>query len=493
MTKENKLVGNWGHILALAVLLGSFVAYFITYNYFLLLTPFVFLIIAATGANWKFVWWMFLFTMPLSIHLFILGKSLSTSLPDEPMMWVFLLMFIIMFASNPKILPQWWWRNPIVLIVALQFLWLIVPISFSEETFYSIKFLLAKSWFLVAFFILPVFIFKEKKDFKKAFWLLFIPILATTIVIFYRHKTFNFSFTRIERAINHLYYNHVEYSTVISMFFPVVFIAFLLVKNKRWLKWTLGITLLFLLPAIYLTYARAAMLAVVFAFIINIAIRLRLVNLVMPVFYAGIIALLFYVTDNNRFIAYRPNYQQTYMHGTFADHMVATFRGRDMSSMERVYRWIASFRMSKERPITGYGPNSFYYHYKPYAISMFRTYVSRNEERSTTHNYFIFMLVGQGWPAMLLYAVLVIVVFAQAQKIYYRFRDPFYKKVTMAVIMVFAAGFVNNFFSELIETHKVGGLFYLSLAMLVILDRKSRKKDDGEIMQDNLNTHKANS
>jgi hypothetical protein len=41
--------------------------------------------------------------------------------------------------------------------------------------------------------------------------------------------------------------------------------------------------------------------------------------------------------------------------------------------------------------------------------------------------------------------------------------------------MMFAAGFINNFFSELLETHKVGALFYLSIAMLVILDRKSKE------------------
>jgi hypothetical protein len=41
---------------------------------------------------------------------------------------------------------------------------------------------------------------------------------------------------------------------------------------------------------------------------------------------------------------------------------------------------------------------------------------------------------------------------------------------------MFAAGFVNNFFSELIENHKVGALFYLSISLLVILDLKSRKE-----------------
>ncbi len=475
MEKQELLENKWIHGAALLTLFGSLLAYFYTYNYICLALPFVFLLAAVSFVNWKLTYWFFLFTLPVSIQFFLLGKSLSTSVPDEPLMWMFLLLFILLLVHNRKILPEWWWRNPIVMVILLQLIWLIVPVIFSEEKVFSIKFLLAKCWFLTAFFIFPIFIFTKKRDFKTAFWLLLLPMLATMLVIMYRHRSYSFNFRKIEEAIHPLYYNHVEYSTVISMFFPVVYIGFLLTSwKKKWLKLGLLLTVLFFLPTIYLTYARAAMLAVVFAFIINIAIRLRWVNLVMPLFYAFIIALVAFMTSNNKFIQFRPNYERTYMHSNFADHMVATFRGRDMSSMERIYRWIAAVRMSKERPITGYGPNSFYYYYKPHAISMFRTYVSRNTEQSTTHNYFLFMLVGQGWPAMILYGILLVVVFAQAQKIYHRFHDPFYKKITMAVIMVFAAGFVNNFFSELIETHKVGGLFYISLALLVVLDRKSK-------------------
>jgi O-antigen ligase len=194
----------------------------------------------------------------------------------------------------------------------------------------------------------------------------------------------------------------------------------------------------------------------------------------MPVFYGFMALMLVYMIHHNKYIDYRPNFQHTFMHKTWKDHIIATFRGEDMSSMERLYRWIAGIRMSTDRPITGYGPNSFYYYYKPYAVTSFRTYVSRNLEQSTTHNYFLYMLVEQGWPAMILYAILVAVVFAQAQKIYYRFKDRFYKKVTLALAMMFAAGFINNFFSELLETHKVGALFYISIALLVVLDQKSR-------------------
>src|SRR5690606_14567276 len=110
-------------------------------------------------------------------------------------------------------------------------------------------------------------------------------------------------------------------------------------------------------------------------------------------------------------------------------------------------------------------------------ISTFRTWVSRNEEKSTSHNYFLYMLTEQGWPAMILCAILLMVYFDHAYKVYLRWKDRFYISSTMGLDMMFAAGFVNNFFSELNETHKVGALFYLSMSLLVVLDYMSRQEE----------------
>ncbi len=462
-------------------ILFAFIALFaLTGDYFVFAGAFVYVFLVLMGLNWKTAYWILLFCIPASVQISFAGDTLSACLPDEPMMWLFFLLFVFVWAKNPSIIPQWWWRNPLVLIVVLQFLWLIVAVIFSLEFFFSVKFLIAKAWYLVCFFILPLFIFTEKKDYKGALILMLIPILVTSIIILVRHSMHNFDFRAVENAIKvtsnwGLYYNHVDYSTVLSMFFPPLCFAYTLTKGKSiLLRAPLFIIILFFLPAIYLTYARAAMIALVFAGFIYVAIRIRLVNYVMPVFYGIFIILIAYMVKDNKYIDFRPDYQHTYMHKNFVDHMIATFKGQDMSSMERVYRWVAGARMSVDRPITGYGPHSFYFYYKPYAVSSFRTYVSRNLEHSTTHNYFLLMLVEQGWPSMILYGILVMVFFAMAQKTYHRFKDKFYKQCTMGITLMFAAGFINNFFSELLETHKVGSLFYLSLALLVILDKKSK-------------------
>ena len=87
------------------------------------------------------------------------------------------------------------------------------------------------------------------------------------------------------------------------------------------------------------------------------------------------------------------------------------------------------------------------------------------------------MLVEQGYPAMILYGTFLVAVFAYAQKIYHRTNDDFYKKVILGLIMMFGAGFVNNFFSELIETNKIGAMFYMSVALLLIVGQIIKKEE----------------
>ncbi len=476
------LIRQWTPLdwMASVVLLLSVFGFSLTGNYVFVGAPFVFLYLLLFGLNWKSAFWVMLATIPFSVDIWLMDGALSTSLPDEPMMWMFLLLVPLLLARNPGLIPLWWWRNPLVMLVVFQFLWMLVAVVFSREIVFSLKFALAKSWFLAAFFIIPLFVFEKKRDFRMAFWIFLLPLLITALIILYRHAQLNFHFRRVEKAIGALYYNHVDYSTVLSMFFPLLWVAFSQARTRPLIRLFLLVLILAFIPIIYFTYARAALLAVVFAVGLGLAIKWKLARWVMPAFYAFIALLMVYMIKDNQYLEFRPNYERTYMHKNFAEHVVATFRGEDMSSMERLYRWIAAVRMSPDEPIKGVGPNAFYYYYKPYAVSSFKTYVSRNPEKSTTHNYFLYLLTEQGWPAMILYAILIMVAFAQAQRIYWRFQDRFYRNCTLGVAMLLAAAFINNFFSELIETHKVGSLFYLGLALLVVLDRISRQDPRAE-------------
>lgn len=446
-----------------------------TTNFIFLAVPFVAPLLGWAFFNWKTFYWFFLFCVPLSAPVFFLNNAISTTFPDEQFMWMFVVMAIILVAANYKIIPEWFLRSPLTLILILQFIWLIVAVCFSQDVLLSFKYMLAKSWFLVSYVLFPVFIFREKKDFITAFKVFIIPVTLHALVAFTWHYFLHFGFWESNKVVRPFYRNHVDYSTVLSMVFPLLLIAYQLNKGNKRLRLLLLLIIIFFIPAIYVAAARAAMIGIVFSLVVAYAVRRKLVQWILPLFFVFVSSIVIFMVQDNKYIDYRPNYKYTFTPRTFGDAITASFRGTDMSSMERFYRWIASARMSMDHPMVGVGPNNFYTHYKRYAVTMFKTYVQRNEEKSTTHNTFIFMLVEQGWPALILYAVLMMAVFVNGQRIYHQCRDPFFKKVTMGLVMTSAVGFVNNFFSELIETDKVGALFYIPIALLIVIDQINKK------------------
>lgn len=433
--------------------------------------------------NWKNAFWILLFVLPISVHTVFQGGLLSLTLPAEPMMWMLLLAGFFWIVEKERLN----WNvllNPLVIVILLQFLWLIPSVIYSEKIILSFKFLLAKSWVIFCFFLLPMYVFRSKKDFKKAFVILFIPVLISVVIILCRHAYMGFLFSEMNRAVDIIYYNHVEYATLISMFFPILIVSFALAKKSAaWVRILIIFCILIFLAGIYFSFARAAMLAVLFAFLIASAIRYRFAKFIMPAIYAIIIFGFCFLVYNSNYTKLRPHFERTYYHKTFSSHLLATFKGRDLSSMERLYRWIAAVRMSNDRPLTGFGPNAFYYHYKPYTLNSFRTYSSNNEEKSTTHNYFLYILTEQGFPGMILYAVLIALIFSRAQKIYHSSEDSFDRACVMAITMMLAACFINNCFSELLETPKIGPLFYLGISLLVILDVKSMQQKSAVVKQ----------
>jgi O-antigen ligase len=447
-----------------------------TGNFIFLGIPFILPIIGWLFLDWKSFYWFFIFSIPLSCEISL--GSLSTTVPDEQMMWMFVPLVFLVLAANYKRLPAWFLHHPLTLIILVQFIWIIVAVIFSQNHFLSAKFLAAKSWFLISYLVMPALIIKDKRDIRRVFLLFAIPTMVHAVFAFTWHYFLHFGYWESNIVVHPFYFNHVDHSTVLSMMFPLMLVAYQLSKGKkRQRKLTLALVI-FLIPAIYVTGARAAMLGLIFSFVINFAIRKRFVSLILPAFFVFIASMVFYLSHDSTFVKYRPVMKYTATQPTFGDLMTATFKGRDMSSMERFYRWIAVARMSQDHPIIGVGPNNFYDHYKAYTSPMFKTWVSRNPEKSTTHNYFMYLLVEQGWPATILYAILMMTIFRYAQKIYHRTKDNFYKKATMGIAMMLAAGFINNFFSELWETHKVGSLLFLGIVFLMLLDHLSKQEDE---------------
>jgi O-antigen ligase len=113
-------------------------------------------------------------------------------------------------------------------------------------------------------------------------------------------------------------------------------------------------------------------------------------------------------------------------------------------------------------------------------VPAYKTWVSDNKDRSTVHNYFLLTIIEQGIPGLFFLLLLIGSMFYYAQQLYFRIKDPFYKTVSILSGVVLTMIVVVNFLSDLVETDKVGSIFFLTLSLLVITDINTRehKKSD---------------
>jgi len=176
------------------------------------------------------------------------------------------------------------------------------------------------------------------------------------------------------------------------------------------------------------------------------------------------------------YMRFAPNHDRTIFHTEFSEHIAATVSMKDVSNAERFYRWVAGVRIFIEKPLTGVGPNNFYNSYRPYTLNSFETWVSDNPEHSTIHNYFLLSLSEQGIPALILLLLLWLGMLFKLQDLYQQLQSPFYRTIAIAVASVLGMIASINFMSDMIETDKIGSLFWLCLGFVFILNRKLQEE-----------------
>jgi O-antigen ligase len=295
-----------------------------------------------------------------------------------------------------------------------------------------------------------------------------VPVVLLIIV---RHGLeYGFSFEHINYVVGPFFRNHVAYAALLVVSFPFFFF---LVKNQNRINkpyiWII-LSMLIILVGVYFSYTRAAYGALLLAFPFYFVIRYRLTKavLIISLILGG--SLLGWLINENRYLNLAPQYERAITHSSFDDLLDATYKFEDISTMERLYRWVAAFRMIEDKPIFGFGPNNFYGNYKNYTLSKFKTYVSDNPERSGMHNYLLMTTIEQGIPGLIIFLALLFTAFLYAEKIYHKHRlQPEKAWLCLAATFSLLIIVVLQLMNDLIETDKVGPFFFLSLAIFVKL------------------------
>jgi O-antigen ligase len=442
-----------------------------------LVIPFIFLIVYATIVDLKLVFFLLFSTIAFSTEISF-SNGFATDFPVEFFVIYLMFAYIAYVIYNVKNISSTFFRHPLSLLLVFHTLWIGVSCFHSHDLFVSVKFFLAKIWYVVTFYFLAGMMIKKLKDLKTLFWCVYLPVFLTTCIILVRHAAFNFDFKHVNYIFDPFYRNHVDYACLLALIFPYIFFSVLWYRkwSNKWLFLVFG--LLFIFVAINLSYTRAAVVAIIFAAGAYYIVKWRLMKPAMVLAFASIVALVVYLSKDNKYLRLAPNYDKTTTQKSYEDLLEATYKLEDISTMERVYRWVAGFQMFKKEPIFGFGPGNFYFNYKSYTVSSFRTYVSRNPEKSGIHSYYLMTLVEQGIIGFAIFMLLIFYALAKAEKVYHALKDRESKLMLMAGLMSFVVILSLLLINDMIETDKVGPFFFLSLVIITNMDLKSQEVEE---------------
>jgi O-antigen ligase len=444
-----------------------------TQQYLVIGIPFVFLIFYAGWQNRNIVFLLLLFTLPLSFE-YSFSSSLGTDIPDELLMVFVSGLFIAYWVYSPKAVSPKALQHPLLLLLLISFGWIIITVLFSTQPIISLKFLLAKSWYVGAFVLAPLIIFREKKFIRIAAATIAGSMFLIAVIALVRHYNYGFRFANINDAVYPFFRNHVNYSAMLVCTMPILFAFFAAGKTKNQ-KLIMASVIVIALTALVFSYSRGAWLALIIGLLAYWLIKNRLLLYAFIISIIILISSMLWLKSNDHYLQYTNDYKTTIFHKDFAEHLIATYKLKDVSTAERFYRWIAGVRMIKDNWLTGYGPNTFYYNYKGYAVPAFKTWVSDNKDHSTVHNYFLLTTIEQGIPGLLFLITLFGTMLYYAQYLYHRIKDIFYKTTVITAGVIITMIIVVNFLSDLIETDKIGSLFFLCIPTLIVIDVKTRK------------------
>ena len=470
--QTKNLIQTFGGIILASILLSL-----ITEAYYLVGIPAFLLLVYVTIVDFRKIFYLLLISIPFSVEVY-LPNGLGTDLPIEPLIVGLMLVYLLYIMANPLKTNGRFIRHPITLALLTHFFWIVIATLFAEIFVYSLKFSLAKLWYIVVFFFLAGRMLKTEKEIKMFFWCILIPLMITLVSFFIQHYQLDFSFEKVNGAVDPFYRNHVNFAAILALFFPVVWFVRLWYPKGSKARNFLGFSLVVLLIAINFSYTRAAYVAIIIAGAAYFIIKWRLIKLALVLSAAMLIGLAVFLSTNNKYLDFAPDFERTVTHTEFDNLLEATYKMEDISTVERFYRWIAGGYMIKHNPMTGVGPGNFYSFYKGYTVTSYQTYVSGNPEKSGVHNYFLMILIEQGFIGLIFYVFLSMYVLIKGEKIYHQAKEMKHKHIVMfsmlSLIVIHALCLIN----DLVETDKVGSFFFIFMALIVNIDLVNKSKEN---------------
>ncbi len=419
------------------------------------------------------------FFTPLSLPLnkLVEGLAFDMYLPTEPLLFGLLLLFLFKLVEKQSF-DNALLKHPVSLALYFYLGWMLLTALTSTMPLVSLKFWLARIWFLVAFYWMGILLFRNKKN---IYWFVGLYCGAFVLVIFYawsRHLALGFHNVQAAHFVmNPFYKDHTSYGAMLAFFVPFLLGITLFPTIRKRYRFLAALALVLFAVALLLSYSRAAWLSLLVGamgwLLIRLKIRFR------PLFITALstVALVWmFQTPILQFLE-RNDQESSANLSTHISSM--TNVTSDASNLERLNRWSCAIRMFEERPVFGWGPGTYMFQYAPFQLTKHRTIISTNSaDRGNAHSEYLGPLAESGFLGMLSFIVLVVVILYRGIHAYSRTNDKEGRLLLLSAIIGITTYLVHGFLNNFLDTDKVSVPFWAFVAIIVVHDlyTKSEKR-----------------
>jgi putative inorganic carbon (hco3(-)) transporter len=412
-----------------------------------------------------------IFFTPLSISLADLGfldEGLDLSIPTEPILAGIMLIFIF-HELHSGMMERKFWKHPITILLLCQLSWTMITTLTSQMPMVSVKFFVAKLWFIVTAYVLCTQMFRQRKNIFLFPWLYIIPFCLVIVYTIIGHNANGLTEDAADWVVRPFYNDHTSYGAMLALFIPFI-VGFIFLQGiaahiRLLIVMVLGLFVL----ALILSYTRAAWVSIFAAAAIGVTLFLRIrFNILISVFviFLGI----FLLFQNEIMISLSSN--RTDSTGDLSKNVESISNiSTDASNVERINRWNSALRMFNQHPVFGFGPGTYMFQYAPYQKSSERTIISTNAGTAgNAHSEYLGPLSEQGILGLVFMGGLLFVVFRTGYKVVYKVTDWNLKIITVCSVLGLTTYFLHGFLNNFLDTDKAAIPFYGMIAILVAVD-----------------------
>ncbi len=414
---------------------------------------------------------LIVFLVPLSIPLyeFVEGLDINFSLPSEILLAAGLLLIIIKVIKGERF-DRRILSHPLSVVIYINLAWMFVTVLTSSMPVVSLKYFIARLWFVVIFYLLAAEVFKNHSNIRKYFWAYIIPLIAVIFYSISRHLTIGlFDQNAAHSVMNPFYSDHTSYGAILAMIIPVIIGMIIDGSYSTYARIFAGLLLPLIVMAIVLSYTRAAWVSLLAAALVLTAVRLRikLHHIFIILVIAG-----FYVYNNYTEISAVIEKNKTGSSADLQEHVQSiTNITNDYSNLERFNRWNCALRMFAEKPVFGWGPGTYMFKYAPFQISREKTPISTNfGDRGNAHSEYLGPLAESGLFGAITFILILVLVVITGLRVYRKAPGIKYKIISMSVLLGLITYFTHGILNNFLDTDKASALFWGYIAILVLLD-----------------------